>query len=125
MSSNFRYQPYVAVDLRLGFETETCQGSCLGNLQYQRNKKRKTNRRQEQKRKKRRRMFLPMLNCRSTINKFTTPMDCMRTNLIFPTTSRELSLNTREFCTARGTTTKNLLMKLWRRLCLNLFSQGE
>ena len=35
------------------------------------------------------------------------------------------SLNTREFCTARGTAMKNLLMKLWKRLCLNHFSQGE
>ena len=35
------------------------------------------------------------------------------------------SLNTREFCTACGTTLKNFLMKLWKRLCLNLFSQGE
>ena len=49
----------------------------------------------------------------------------MRTNLIVPTTSREPSLNTTEFCTARGTTMKKLLMKLWKLLCLNLFSQGE
>ena len=49
----------------------------------------------------------------------------MRTNRTFPTTSREPSLITREFCTARGTTLKNFLMKLWKRLCLNLFSQGE
>ena len=52
-------------------------------------------------------------------------MDYMRTNLTFPTTSREPSPNTREFCTAKGTTLKNFLMKLWKRLCLNLFSQGE
>ena len=51
--------------------------------------------------------FLPMLKCTSTISKFTTLMDCMRTNLTFPTTSREPSLKTREFCTARGTTMKN------------------
>ena len=43
----------------------------------------------------------------------------------FPTTSREPSLKTREFCTARDTTKKNFLKKLWKRLCLNLFSQGE
>ena len=49
-------------------------------------------------------------------------MDCMRTNLTFRTTSREPSLNTREFCTARGKTMKNFLMKLWKRLGLNLFS---
>ena len=39
--------------------------------------------------------------------------------------SREPSLKTREFCTARGTTMKNLQIKLWQLLCLNLFSQGE
>ena len=44
---------------------------------------------------------------------------------IFKTSSRESSLNTREFCTARATTMKNILMKLWKRLCLNLFSLGE
>ena len=49
----------------------------------------------------------------------------MRTNLTFPTTSRELSLNTREFCTTRGTTMKNFHMKLSNLLCLNLFSQRE
>ena len=32
---------------------------------------------------------------------------------------------TREFCIARGTTMKNFLMKLWKRLCLNLFSKRE
>ena len=69
--------------------------------------------------------FFPMLKCSSTNNKFTTLTDCMRTNLTFRTTSREPSLNTREFCTARGTTLKNFLMKLWKRLCPNLFSQGE
>ena len=54
-------------------------------------------------------LFFPMLKCTSTINKFTTLMDCMRTNLTFPTTSREPSLNTREFCTARGRTMKNFI----------------
>ena len=47
-------------------------------------------------------------------------MDCTRTNLTFPTTSREPSLNTRVFFTARGTTMKKFLMELWKRLCLNL-----
>ena len=51
----------------------------------------------------------------STISKFTTLMDCMRTNRIIPTTSREPSLKTKEFCSARGTTMKNFLMKLWKR----------
>ena len=66
-----------------------------------------------------------MLKCTSTISKFKTLMDCVRTNPKFPTTSRELSLNTRDFCIAKGTTMKNFLMKLWKRLCLKLFSQGE
>ena len=48
-------------------------------------------------------------------------MDCLRTNITFPTTSREPFPNTREFCTARGTTVKNFRMKLWKRLCLNVF----
>ena len=69
--------------------------------------------------------FFPMLKFTSTINKLTIPMVFMRTNLIFPTTSREPFLNTRGFCTARGTTMKIFLMKLWKRLCLNLFPQGE
>ena len=67
-------------------------------------------------------IFFPLLKCTSTINKFTTLLDCMRTNLIIPTTSREPSLNTRKFCTVRGTTLKNFLMNLWKRLCLNFFS---
>ena len=46
-------------------------------------------------------------------------------SLIFRTTSRRPPLNTREFCTARGTIMKNFLMKLWKRLSLNVFSQGE
>ena len=66
-----------------------------------------------------------MLKWTSTISKFTTLMDCIRTSLTFPTTSREPSRSTREFCTSRGMTMKNFLMKLWTRLCLNLFSQGE
>ena len=69
--------------------------------------------------------IFPMLKCTSTNSKFTTLMDCMRTSLTFSTTSRDLSLNTREFCTARGTIMKNFLIKLWKRFCLNLLSQGE
>ena len=52
-------------------------------------------------------------------------MDCMRTSHTFPTTSMWLSLNTKEFCTKGCTTMKNFLMKLWKRLCLNLFSTGR
>ena len=69
--------------------------------------------------------IFPMLKCTSTINKLTTPMGCMRTKLIITTISMEPFLNTREFCTARATTMKFFLMKLWKGLCLNLFSQGE
>ena len=47
----------------------------------------------------------------------------MRTNLTFPTNSTDPSR--REFCTASGTTVKSFLMKLWKRLCLNFFSQRE
>ena len=36
-------------------------------------------------------------------------MDCMRTNLTFPTTSRETSMNTMEFCNATGTIMKTFL----------------
>ena len=56
--------------------------------------------------------FFRMLKCISTINKFTTLRDCMRTNLTFPTTSGEPSLNIREFWTARGTIINNFLTKL-------------
>ena len=66
-------------------------------------------------------IFFQMLKYTSTISKFTTPMYSLRTYLTFPTTSREPSLNAREFCTARGTNMKNFLMNLWKRLCLNLF----
>ena len=70
-------------------------------------------------------ILFPMLKCTSTISKFTNLMDLMRTNLTVPTTSREPSLNRRQFCTARGTTMKIFLIKLWKRLCLNLFSQRK
>ena len=66
-----------------------------------------------------------MLGCRSTISKFTVRFDSMSTKLLFPKTSGEPSLNTREFCFARGTTTKNIRIKLWKRLCPRIFSQGE
>ena len=69
--------------------------------------------------------FFPVLKCTSTISKFTTLMDCMLTSPIFPTTSREPFLDTREFCIVRGTIMRDFWMKLWKRLCINLFSQGE
>ena len=50
-----------------------------------------------------------ILKSKSTISKFTTPMVFMRTNLTFPTTPKRLSLNTKEFCTARGTIMKDCL----------------
>ena len=46
-------------------------------------------------------------------------------NFTFATTPREPSFNTREFCSARGTTIKFFLLSLWKHLCLNPFSQGE
>ena len=54
-----------------------------------------------------------------------TLTDGLRTNLIFSTTLAEPSVNRREFCTVRVTTMKNFLMKIWKRLFQNLFSQGE
>ena len=48
------------------------------------------------------RLIFPMLKTTWTISKFTTQMECMRTNLTFPTTSRRPSLNTREARAARG-----------------------
>ena len=69
--------------------------------------------------------IFPMLKCTSTISKFTSLMDCMRTNLTLITTSREPSLGTRGFCFARCTTTKNFVTKLCNCLSLILFSQGE
>ena len=51
-----------------------------------------------------------MLTCTSTISKSSDLMDCMRTNVSFPTTPGALSLNTKEFLTARGTTMKNFLI---------------
>ena len=50
-----------------------------------------------------------MLKCKSTISKVTTPMDCMRTSLTIQTISRKPFLNTREFCTVRGTIIENFL----------------
>ena len=52
-------------------------------------------------------------------------MVSMRTNLTFPTTSRELSLITSGFFTARVTTMKNCLMRLWTHPCLNPFFTGK
>ena len=69
--------------------------------------------------------FFLMLKCKSTASNFTSLMDCMRTSLIFPTTSRGLSVNTKVFCTARDTTMRNFLKKLWQRLCLHHFLEGE
>ena len=67
--------------------------------------------------------FFPMLRCTSTTSKFITLTDCMRTSFTFPTTSRGPSLNTTEFCIARGTTMKNFWTTIWKCLCLNFFSR--
>ena len=54
--------------------------------------------------------FFPMLKCTSTISKYIIQLDCMRTSVLrFQPTSREPSLNTREFCIAKGRTMKILL----------------
>ena len=63
----------------------------------------------------------PMFRCTSKISKFTIQMVSMRTSLTFPTFSREPSPNTRELRSVTGTTIKKFFMKLWKRLCLNLF----
>ena len=63
--------------------------------------------------------------CTSASSKLITQMDSMRTNLFFPTTSWELSLNTRKFCSARGNTMKKIVKKLWKRQCLNFFFTGR
>ena len=67
-------------------------------------------------------IFLAKLNCTSTISKISTLMDCMRTNVAFPTTFRGFALNTRELCTARCTTKKIFLKNLNFRksFCLEL-----
>ena len=62
-----------------------------------------------------------MLKCTPRINKIKTLMVYLRTNRTFPTTSRGSSLNTSEFCTARGMTMKVFRRELRIRLCLNLF----
>ena len=61
----------------------------------------------------------------STISKFSILLDCMRTNPTFATSSREPSLKTREFSTARGSTMKNFLMELWEQLRMNIFSPRQ
>ena len=43
-----------------------------------------------------------MLKCTCKISKLTIPMDSMHTCLTFPTTLRELSLKTNEFCHCEG-----------------------
>ena len=45
----------------------------------------------------------------------------MRTRLTLATSSREPSPNTREFCTVKGMTLKNVLMRLWTHPCLKTF----
>ena len=62
-----------------------------------------------------------MLRSTSKINKFTIQIDCMRTSPIFPTISRGPTLSKREFCTAEGTTLKNLPLRLWTLPCPNFF----
>ena len=67
--------------------------------------------------------FASMLRCTSTIRNSTNQRDAMGKYLTFPTTSKGLSLNTREFCSARGTTMKIFLMNLWEHSFLKFFQQ--
>ena len=53
-----------------------------------------------------------MLMCTSTTSKFTIQMNCLRTDITFPTTSREPSLSTREFWFAECITMIDLTMRL-------------
>ena len=69
--------------------------------------------------------IFPMLKYTSTIIKFKILKDPMHKSLPSPTTSKRIFLNAREFCTARGRAIKNFPMKLWKRLCLKHFSQGQ
>ena len=56
---------------------------------------------------------------------FAFQRNCVCTNLTFPTFSRELSLFTREFCTAKVMTVKSLSMRIWKLPCRNPFSKAE
>ena len=56
-----------------------------------------------------------------TISKYTTLMNFIHTNLTSQRTSRGASQNWREFCTGKGTSTKNFSMKLLKLPCLKLF----
>ena len=61
--------------------------------------------------------------CFSTIGKFTFQTGSTRTDLKFPKTSREPSPNTKEFCTAKDTTTMKLETKIWKHFLLNFFTR--
>ena len=69
--------------------------------------------------------FFPMLRCTSTSSKITIEIDCMRTSPIYPTTSREPFLSTRDFCIAKDMTKETPPMRSWKLPCPKHFSQGE
>ena len=50
-----------------------------------------------------------MWKCTLTISRDTIPMDSMHTSLTFQTTSKQPSLNTREFCIVKGMTMNRIL----------------
>ena len=123
----------------LGFETEICQGSWLRNLQYQRGKK------GAQRSGKSRRgrdggggSSSSRYSCKqhialnfSNVEVYINNQQFYNSNGLYAHKSYishnfgKPPLTTREFCTLRGTTMKNFLMKFWKLLCLNLFPQGE
>ena len=69
--------------------------------------------------------FATMLKFTLKINIYTIQMDSMSTSPTIPKISRRQSLNTGEFCIARGTILNNFWTNLRNRLFLNLFSQRE
>ena len=122
----------------LGFETKIYQWSRFGKFQYRWSKKgaQKEVTADEETEEEQEALVhlgthvnnffiqvLPMLKCTSTINIFTIQKFSKCKSLTFPTISRWPSLNTKEFCTARGETVRTFRMKLWKRFCINLFLQ--
>ena len=69
--------------------------------------------------------FFPVLRCISSIIRVTNQMDSMWTSTTFPATSKEPSLDTKWFFTARGTSKKTFLRRLGKYFCLNTFFQGD
>ena len=64
-----------------------------------------------------------MLSYTTTVSNFTTQMKSFCTSLSFPTTSKDSSLKTREFFSARATIMKIFLMRLRKHLCAIPFTR--